>query len=77
MNIMTNFVLHKKTNINPAQPEWINIEIKNMLKKENWLQLDLFRIECYKTIEKLKQNFLLNLVSKLVDKQTSESLTGK
>ena len=87
LNIMSNFVPNKTTRIKPSEPEWLNREIKNMLKKQNRIYkkyknngfreidkiaLDLFRKECAETIEKSKQNYLLNLSSKLADNCTGQ-----
>ena len=72
LNIMSNFVPHKNIKIKPSEPEWINCEIKKMLKKQNRiyrkyknngfreedkLTLETFRSECADAIEKSKEKY--------------------
>ena len=35
LNIMSNFVPNKTIRIKPTEPEWLNRDIKKMLKKKN------------------------------------------
>ena len=35
LNIMSNFVPNRTIRIKPSEPEWLNRQIKNMLKKQN------------------------------------------
>ena len=87
LNIMSNFVPHKVIKIKPSEPEWINGEIKKMLKKQNRiyrkykkngfrdedkLTLDIFRNECADAIKKSKEKYLLNLGNKLCDNSNGQ-----
>ena len=73
LNVMSNFVPNKTIKIKPSEPEWINRQIKTMLKKQNRLykryknngfqevdkvNLDVFRKECDEAIEKSKRSYL-------------------
>ena len=83
LNIMSNFVPNVSTKIKPSGPEWLNREIKAMLKKQNRLykkykrngfkdedkfNLDLHRCECAEAIEKSKNTHLNDLGKKLAEK---------
>ena len=76
LNIMSTFIPNKTITIKPSEPEWVNGEIKNKLRKQNRMYkkfkshgfkevdriyLDLHRKECNDAIEKSKNNYLLNL----------------
>ena len=92
LNIMSNFVPNKTIRIKPSEPQWLNREIKNMLKKQNRIyrkykkngfrevdrvQLDIYRKQCTETIEKSKQNYLRILGDKLADKYTGQKTYWK
>ena len=79
---MSNFVLNKTIRKRPTQPEWLNRDIKKMLKKKNRIYkrcrkngfkeidkvpLDVYRKECAVAIEKSKQDYLCKLDNKLSD----------
>ena len=92
LNIMSNFVPNKTITVKPTEPEWVNREIKNMLRKQNRIYkrykkngfrevdripLDLCRKECDEAIEKCKQNYLLKLGDKLADNRTGQKAYWK
>ena len=87
LNIMSNYESNKTIRINPSEPEWLNREIKSMLKKQNRIYkkyknngfreldkvpLDLYRKECAEAIEISKKNYLLKLGGKLADNNTGQ-----
>ena len=92
LNIMSNFVPNDLRKIKPSEPNWLNRNIKAMLKKQNRLYkkfkkhgfreedkiiLDLYRNECAKAIEMSKQNYLRDLGGKLADKYTGQKTYWK
>ena len=87
LNIMSTFVPNKTIKITPSAPEWLNQDIKNMLKKQNRIfkkykkngfreidevPLDLYRKECAEAIEKSKKKYLLKLGDKLTNNSTGQ-----
>ena len=92
LNIMSTFIPNKKITIKPSEPEWVNGEIKNKLRKQNRMykkfkshgfkevdriSLDLHRKECNDAIEKSKNNYLLNLGNKMADKNIGQKAYWK
>ena len=92
LNIMSTFIPNKTITIKPSEPEWVNGEIKNKLRKQNRMykkfkshgfkevdriSLDLHRKECNDAIEKSKNNYLLNLGNKMADKNIGQKAYWK
>ena len=92
LNIMSNFVPNKIIRIKPTEPEWLNRDIKNMLKKQNRIYkkyrkngfkeidkipLDLYRKECAVAIAKSKQDYLCKLGNKLSNNCTGQKTYWK
>ena len=89
---MSNFVPNKIIRIKPTEPEWLNRDIKNMLKKQNRIYkkyrkngfkeidkipLDLYRKECAVAIAKSKQDYLCKLGNKLSNNCTGQKTYWK
>ena len=90
---MANFVPNASIKIRPSEPEWLNGEIKSMLKKQNRiykkyksngfrdedkLTLDVHRSDCAEAIEKSKHNLLNDLgKKKLAEKGTGQKTYWK
>ena len=87
LNIMSNFIPNNTIRIKPSEPEWLNREIKNMLKRQNRIYkkyknngfgdtdkitLDIYRKQCAEAIEKSKQSYLCKLGNKLADNRTGQ-----
>ena len=87
LNIMSNFVPNKTIKIKPSEPEWMNGDIRKMLKKQNRIykkfknngfkeedkvNLEAIRKECAEAIEMSKEKYLLNLGNKLCDNRTGQ-----
>ena len=92
LNIMSNFVPNEEKTINPRKPEWLNANIKKMLRKQNKLfkkyknngyrQADKIHVErlkkeCQDEIIKAKEKYYLNLGSKLADPSTGHKTYWK
>ena len=92
LNIMKNFVPSSTVTSNLNDPEWINKDIKQMLKKQKKLHrryrlsgfksddkvaIDKQRDECYLAIKQSKENYIKNLGNKLIDKNTGPKVYWK
>ena len=86
LNIITNFVPSSTFSSNMNKPKWITREIKNKLRKqktfykkyrlngfreEDKVAVDKLRDECFQAIKISKENYLMSLGTKLIDKKTS------
>ena len=81
LNIITNFVPSSTFSSNMNEPKWITREIKNQLRKlftyrlngfreEDKVDVDRLRDECFQAIKTSKENYLMSLGTKLIDKKT-------
>ena len=85
LNIMSNFVPNEVRTVRPQEPEWLNRNIKKMLKKQNMIfkkykrngykdedkaNLELVKKDCQEAIELAKDRYLKNLGAKLADPTT-------
>ena len=87
MNIMSNFVPNEVRTVNPREPEWMNNNIKKLLRKKSKVFkkykkngyknddkaiVDRLRNECQEAIVNAKESHLKNLGSKLADPTTGQ-----
>ena len=87
LNIMSNFVPNEVITVRPCEPEWLNRDIKKMLKKqrkvfnrykrngyktEDKIAVDRLRSESQKAILNAKEKYLKDLGKKLADPTTGQ-----
>ena len=87
LNIMSNFVPNEVRTVNPREPEWMNTNIKKLLRKKSKVFkkyknngykngdkaiVDRLRNECQEAIVNAKESHLKNLGSKLADPTTGQ-----
>ena len=87
LNIMSNYVPNELKTVRPSEPEWLNGNVKNLLRKQNKFFkrykgngyknedkfiLDRLRNECYEAINKSKEKYLTNLGARLGDPTTGQ-----
>ena len=92
LNIMSNYVPNEVKTICPREPEWLNRNVKNLLRKQNKIYkkykkngyknedkiiMDRLRIECSDAIKNAKEKYLLNLGVKLADPNTGQKVYWK
>ena len=92
LNIMSNFVPNEIKTIRPREPEWLNRNVKNLLRKqhkiykrytknnyknEDKLILDHLRNECSLAIKSAKERYLIDLGAKLSDPTTGQKIYWK
>ena len=85
LNVITNFVPSSTFSSNMNKPKWITREIKNKLRKqktvykkyrvngfreEDKVAVDKLRDECFQAVKISKENYLMSLGTKLIDKKT-------
>ena len=87
LNIMSNFVPNEVKTFRPREPEWMNNNIKNLLRKkskvfkrykkngykpEDKIILDRLRNESHETILNTKEKFLMDIGKKLANPTTGQ-----
>ena len=92
LNIMTNFVPNEVKTICPREPEWINRNVKNLLRKQNKIYkkykkngyknedkiiMNRLRNECFDAIKNDKEKYLEGLGAKLADPTTGQKIYWK
>ena len=92
LNIMSNFVPNINVTCKPNVPKWITRDIKNLMRRQNNFykkykrsgfkaddkeKVDRFRDECFEAINKSKENYLIGLGNKLLDKNTGRKAYWK
>ena len=85
LNIISNFVPSSTFSSNKNEPKWITRAIKKQLRKQKTLykkyrlngfreedkvDVDRLRDECFRAIKTSKENYLISLGTKLIDKET-------
>ena len=56
---MSNFIPNETISVNPRDPEWLNRDVKKMLKKQNKIHKK-FKRNCYKNEDKVVLDRLRN-----------------
>ena len=89
---MSNFVPNELKTISPREPEWLNRNVKNLLRKQNKIYkklkkngyknedkliLDRLKNECFDAITKAKEKFYKELGNKLADSATGQNIYCK
>ena len=89
---MSNFVPNEEKKFSPRDPEWLDGNVKKLLRKQNKLYkkfrkngyknedkkvLDNFRIECLEVIKNAKEKFLKSQGAKLADPTTGQNTYWK
>ena len=89
---MLNFVPNETKTFNPRDPEWLNGNVKSMLRKQDKLYrkykkngykvedktvLDKLKIECAAAITSARESFLRKQGAKLADPSTGQKNTGR
>ena len=79
---MSNFVPNEVKRVNPRDPEWLNQNVKSLLRKQNKIYkkyrkngykkedkiiLDQLRNECFNEMVSAKEKYLKDLGEKLAD----------
>ena len=92
LNIISNFVPNELKTFRPREPEWLNRNIKNLLRNQNKVfkrykkngyndgdkvAVDRLRNECQEAIKTAKENYLKNLGEKLADPATGQKTYWK
>ena len=92
LNIMSNFVPNEVKTIRPREPEWLNRNVKNLLRKQNKIYkkykkngyknedkiiMDRMRNECFDAINNAKEKYLEGLGAKLADPTTGQKIYWK
>ena len=92
LNIMTNFVPNEVKTVCPREPEWLNRNVKNLLRKQNKIYkkykrhgyknedkiiMDRLRIECSDAIKSAKEKYFRNLGMRLADPTTGQKIYWK
>ena len=92
LNIMSNFVPNELKTISPREPEWLNRNVKNLLRKQNKIYkrfkkngyknedkliLDRLKNECFEAISKAKEKYYKELGNKLADPATGQKIYWK
>ena len=92
LNIMSNFVPNEVKTIRPQEPEWVNAQVKSLLRKQNKIFrkykmngykmehkriLERLKNECCDAIQTAKENYLRKLGSKLADPNTGQKIYWK
>ena len=87
LNIMSNFIPNETKRFVPRDPPWITKPLKTMLNRKNRLfknykkhgykaedkvRLDVLRTECQQAVETSKFSYLMNLVNKANNSNTSQ-----
>ena len=87
LNIMSNFVPNEVKTFRPQEPEWLNSNIKNLLKRqskvfkrykkngyknEDKVLVDQVKKDCQEAIENAKEKYLRDLGAKLADPTTGQ-----
>ena len=89
---MSNFVPNEERKFSPRDPEWLDGNVKNLLRKQNKLYkkfrkngykneekklLDKFRVECSEAIKNAKEKFLRSQGEKLANPTTGQKTYWK
>ena len=92
LNIMSNYVPNEVKTICPREPEWLNRDVKNLLRKQNKIYkkykkngyknddkviMDRMRTECFFKIKNAKEKYLSELGVKLADPTTGQKVYWK
>jgi hypothetical protein len=92
VNIMSNFVPNEMKTFCPREPEWLNRDVKNLLRKQNKIYkrymrngykhedkiiMDRLRNECSLAIKNAKEKYFTDLGAKLADPSTGQKIYWK
>ena len=92
LNIMSNFVPNEIKTVRPLEPEWLNPDIKKLLRNQNKIYkkykkngfknedkiiIDRLRTECFHKIKDAKEKHLMHLGGKLADPTTGQKTYWK
>ena len=92
LNIMSNFIPNEVITVRPRDPEWLNRDVKKLLRKQNKIYkkfkkngyknedkvvLDHLRNQCFDAINKSKENYFKDLGDKLANPTTGQKMYWK